>query len=153
MIGRSRHCDISLRQSSGYLRQPRGERDRNHDFNTVSRRHTILVIEGTHLTIEDLSTNGTFCDEMLLTGIKGFDLTRASPLLRLGTRESFRIKLLPDPEEVAPAAAEAAGSPLHGHFSQSSYDTCEPFDAPAVTEQVDLMHEQDIDCVDDGDGR
>jgi len=93
VLGRSRHCDISMRRCAGYLRQPGGERDKDHDFNTVSRRHAMVTVEGSVVTIEDLSTNGTFCDEVLLTEPKSFDLKHGPVLLRLGTRESFRLQL------------------------------------------------------------
>jgi pSer/pThr/pTyr-binding forkhead associated (FHA) protein len=116
IIGRSRHCDISLRQCKGYLRQPATERDLDHDFNTVSRRHATITVKGHVVTIEDLSTNGTFCNEVLLTERKSYDLAVESPLLRLGTRESFRLSLWPnslDGKELATTAANG-GQPANG---------------------------------------
>ena len=44
VIGRSRSCDISLRRCAIYLKTPPAQRDNDHDFNTVSRRHCELMI-------------------------------------------------------------------------------------------------------------
>ena len=129
VIGRSRHCDISLRQCDGYLRQAAEERDLDHDFNTVSRRHATITVTGNTVTIEDLSTNGTFCNEVLLTERKTYDLEAESPLLRLGTRESFRISLWPGTG--ASTDEEGALEPMH----RSSLETCD-HDAPVPTERA-----------------
>jgi pSer/pThr/pTyr-binding forkhead associated (FHA) protein len=111
VIGRSRSCDISLRRTSGYMKAPADERDVDHDFNTVSRRHArVEVAAGSRARIEDLSTNGTFVNGDHLSGSTEVDLVQGVCALRLGTRESFDLVLLPkdDPrlqglQTVAPA--------------------------------------------------
>lgn len=94
VIGRSRDCDISLRRIAAYLERAPDQRDGDHDFNTVSRRHVRLSVEGTTVTIEDLSTNGTYCDNQTLGEPRIVDLERGGHALRLGTRESFSLELI-----------------------------------------------------------
>lgn len=110
VIGRSRSCDISLRRTAGYLKAAPESRDTDHDFNTVSRRHVRVESSGGRIRIEDLSTNGTFVNGDHLAGSVEIDLQAGVCALRLGTRESFDIVLLPqdDPrlqglQAVAPA--------------------------------------------------
>lgn len=95
VLGRSRSCDISLRRAPGYLKSPATVRDSDHDFNTVSRRHARIEIKEGSATIEDLSTNGTFCNGESCTGMKTVDLRGSTLALRLGTRETFDLCLVP----------------------------------------------------------
>lgn len=112
VVGRSRNCDISLRRTPGYLKSPAEMRDTDHDFNTVSRRHVrIEVSPDSRVRVEDLSTNGSYVNGNHLSGSIEVDLTAGAMCnLRLGTRESFDVVLLPasDPrlqglQSVAPA--------------------------------------------------
>jgi pSer/pThr/pTyr-binding forkhead associated (FHA) protein len=95
VIGRSRSCDISLRRTAGYLKAPSDSRDVDHDFNTVSRRHARVEVSPGRARIEDLSTNGTFVNGDHLSGSIEVDLANGVCALRLGTRESFDLVLLP----------------------------------------------------------
>lgn len=97
IIGRSRSCDISLRRTPGYLKASPEARDTDHDFNTVSRRHArIEVGTNSRARIEDLSTNGTYVNGTHLSGSTEVDLGGGAMCnLRLGTRESFDIVMLP----------------------------------------------------------
>ncbi len=95
VIGRSRSCDISLRRTAGYLKAPSDSRDIDHDFNTVSRRHARVEVGPGRARIEDLSTNGTFVNGDHLSGSIEIDLANGVCALRLGTRESFDLVLLP----------------------------------------------------------
>ena len=95
VIGRSRSCDISLRRTAGYLKAPSDSRDVDHDFNTVSRRHARVEVGPGRARIEDLSTNGTFVNGDHLSGSIEVDLANGVCALRLGTRESFDLVLLP----------------------------------------------------------
>lgn len=115
VIGRSRSCDISLRRTAGYLKAPSDSRDVDHDFNTVSRRHARVEVGPGRARIEDLSTNGTFVNGDHLSGSIEVDLANGVCALRLGTRESFDLVLLPadDPrlqglQAVSPAPPGAA---------------------------------------------
>lgn len=106
VIGRSRSCDISLRRIPAYLNAPPEQRDADHDFNTVSRRHARIEIQGQRARIEDLSTNGTFVNGEFVMGSTEVDLAAGACSIRLGSRESFELKLVPKQEaEVAQAAA------------------------------------------------
>lgn len=118
IVGRSRHCDVSLRHCAGYKDQPEAERDLDHDFNTVSRRHISVTMKDNLATVEDLSTNGTYCNEILLTEPRSFDLTQESPLIRLGSRECFRLSLQ------NPLAPEKAGTTSSTRRPDASNDTC-----------------------------
>ena len=111
IIGRSRSCDISLRRIEGYTSRPAAERDNDYDFNTVSRRHVRLAIQGRSVEIEDLSSNGSFCDEERLVGVTTVDLGAGPVRLRLGTREAFLLKI---PGLIAEAPAEEADDPADG---------------------------------------
>lgn len=93
VIGRSRSCDISLRRIVAYLERPAGERDNDHDFNTVSRRHLRIDFDGHSITVEDLSTNGSYCNGELLTAPLSVEITDSPVQLRLGTRECFELGL------------------------------------------------------------
>jgi pSer/pThr/pTyr-binding forkhead associated (FHA) protein len=95
VIGRSRSCDISLRRTTGYLKAPPAVRDNDHDFNTVSRRHARIEVANNAVKIEDLSTNGTYVNGEHLQGVVEHTLESATCNLRLGTRESFDLMLLP----------------------------------------------------------
>ncbi len=95
VIGRSRSCDISLRRTAGYMKAPIDTRDADHDFNTVSRRHARVEVGESKVRIEDLSTNGTFVNGDHLSGSAEVDLANGVCALRLGTRESFDLVMLP----------------------------------------------------------
>lgn len=106
VVGRSRSCDISLRKAAAYLNAPPQVRDEDHDFNTVSRRHIRVQVKDDHLTVQDLSTNGTYINDEQVNQTHEVDLSKGSYSLRLGTRESFRLTRLPkdDPRVLAQRA-------------------------------------------------
>ena len=61
IVGRSRSCDISLRKLDSYRSMAAEDRDKDHDFNTVSRSHIrIQVLKENRVRFEDISTNGTY---------------------------------------------------------------------------------------------
>ena len=95
VVGRSRSCDVSLRRTATYLKTPPAQRDSDHDFNTVSRRHLKVSISGTTASIQDLSTNGTFFNGEPMREPQKVDLVSGPCTIRLGTRESFQLLLLP----------------------------------------------------------
>lgn len=103
VVGRSRSCDISLRKAAAYLNAPPQVRDEDHDFNTVSRRHIRVQVKDDQLTVQDLSTNGTYINDEQVNQTHAVDLSKGSYSLRLGTRESFRLTRLPkdDPRVLA----------------------------------------------------
>jgi pSer/pThr/pTyr-binding forkhead associated (FHA) protein len=117
VVGRSRSCDISLRRVAAYLKAPPATRDNDHDFNTVSRRHLRLSLRGDAVTLQDLSTNGTFYNEEPLREARTITLAiGVKHVIRLGTRETLSLELLPVEDErikelkpVVPGQAAGAG--------------------------------------------
>ena len=95
VIGRSRSCDISLRRTATYLKTPPAQRDGDHDFNTVSRRHIRLNITNNTVNVQDLSTNGSFCNGEPMREPVIIDLNTGPCTVRMGTRESVQLALLP----------------------------------------------------------
>jgi pSer/pThr/pTyr-binding forkhead associated (FHA) protein len=115
VIGRSRSCDISLRRTAAYMQLPTDTRDQDHDFNTVSRRHARVEIAASGARIEDLSTNGTYVNGSHLAGSIDVDLRAGACALRLGTRESFDLVLLPkDDPRLADMQPASAADPAVG---------------------------------------
>lgn len=110
-VGRSRSCDVSLRRIAAYLATPPAERDGDHDFNTVSRRHIRIKVTAEQASVQDLSTNGTFCNGEPLRESRQLDLNKGGCTIRLGTRESFQLVLLPqDDPRVKDLQAITTGS-------------------------------------------
>ena len=101
IVGRSRSCDISLRKLESYRNMDSDDRDNDHDFNTVSRSHIrIQVVKENHVRFEDISTNGTYWNDQLITEPVDVDLSdpNGDTIIRLGARESFRL-VLADPKD------------------------------------------------------
>ena len=94
VVGRSRSCDVSLRRTAAYLKTPPAQRDGDHDFNTVSRRHLKVIIHDNTVSIQDLSTNGTFFNGEPMREPQKVDLAVGPCTVRLGTRESFQLLML-----------------------------------------------------------
>lgn len=94
VVGRSRSCDVSLRRTAMYLKTPPAQRDSDHDFNTVSRRHLKITITDNIASIQDLSTNGTFFNGEPMREPQKVDLSSGPCTVRLGTRESFQLLLV-----------------------------------------------------------
>ncbi|TVR45504.1 MAG: FHA domain-containing protein [Planctomycetota bacterium] len=96
-IGRSRSCDISLRRCQGYRSADPQTRDNDHDFNTVSRRHVSILVEDTYVTLRDLSSNGTYLDDVPIDNEVRINMSdHNAVVLRLGTREAFILRQLKD---------------------------------------------------------
>ncbi len=95
IVGRSRSCDISLRSLESYRSMAPEDRDNDHDFNTVSRSHIrIQVLKENLVRFEDISTNGTYCNDQLITEPVDVDLIQTpETVIRLGARESFKLVL------------------------------------------------------------
>lgn len=110
VIGRSRECDISLRRSARYLEAPPASRDDDHDFNTVSRRHLTLRIDGDRAVVSDQSSNGTWCNGEPVNGTVTVDLGQGGCVVRLGTRESFDLLLLDRVDERLRGLQPVAGA-------------------------------------------
>jgi pSer/pThr/pTyr-binding forkhead associated (FHA) protein len=133
VIGRSRSCDISMRRVEGYLSQPADERDKDHDFNTISRRHVDITVNGSVVRLRDSSTNGTFINDKPLEEPSEYDLAEQGLELRLGTRETFRLAM----------AGSAGGAP--------SVSAGDDNGAALATDATDPSQRLDIEVEDHGD--
>ncbi|MGE0434970.1 MAG: FHA domain-containing protein [Planctomycetota bacterium] len=93
-IGRSRSCDISLRNSPKYLKIDPLQTQVDENFKTVSRTHVELEFKAADaLQIVDHSSNGTFVDGKRLTGSCILsNLPTKSHELKLGTNEAYRVE-------------------------------------------------------------
>ncbi len=95
VIGRSRSCDISLREVKQSHEESDPEGAKEDHYKTVSRQHVRISFKGNdEVVIEDLSHNGSFLDgERIKTSASITDLARKSHELRLGTNETFKLEL------------------------------------------------------------
>lgn len=124
IVGRSRSCDISLRKLDSYKSMEPADREKDHDFNTVSRSHIrIQVIKDNLIRCEDISTNGTYCNDELVTEPIDIDLTSdQETIIRLGARESFKLVLIDPCDASGSKSAPAAdnGEDGNGIFEDGS---------------------------------
>jgi|GEM_PF-1391784 len=100
VIGRSRECDVCLRELPAVAELAERGEDAERHFHTVSRKHAkITYHEYGRVEIEDLSSNGTFVDgQRVEISIELEDLERHPHELRLGTSVVFQLdwwKLVP----------------------------------------------------------
>jgi pSer/pThr/pTyr-binding forkhead associated (FHA) protein len=95
VIGRSRSCDISLREVKQSHEESDREGAKEDHYKTVSRQHVrISFKDNNEVMIEDLSHNGSYLDgERIKTSASITDLVKKSHELRLGTNETFRVEL------------------------------------------------------------
>jgi hypothetical protein len=101
VIGRSRRCDISMRQCLRYLELSPEERSAQHHFHTVSRQHArVSFYSADSVEVVDLSSNGTFVDDRKIDKRILNDLAAHAHVLRLGTQETFKLTIV---ETDAPA--------------------------------------------------
>ena len=93
VIGRSRSCDISLREVKSGSDDSEGAKE-DH-YKTVSRQHARISFKGdAEVVIEDLSHNGSYLDgQRIQTSATVTDLAKKSHELRLGTNETFKAEL------------------------------------------------------------
>jgi len=89
-VGRSRHCDWSLRRAPSYLKSNGDGRDViRHDlrYNSVSRKHAhIRYVAPDMVEIENLSGNGTLVDGKLVDKIVLTDCREQTHRIQLGPK-------------------------------------------------------------------
>lgn len=89
-VGRSRHCDWSLRRAPQYLKSgndQRAEIKNDLRFNSVSRKHVrISYVAPEMVEIENLSGNGTLLDGKLVDKIVLTDCHEKAHRLQLGPK-------------------------------------------------------------------
>lgn len=90
VVGRSRHCDWSLKRSPGYLKSEGDEREaitKSLEFRSVSRQHLrIAFLAEDMVELENLSANGTFLDGNRLDRIVLRDCLERTHAIRLGPK-------------------------------------------------------------------
>lgn len=90
ILGRSRHCDWSLRRAPMYLKSDKNGRDViRHDlrYNSVSRKHTrVTYLAPDMVEIENLSGNGTLVDGKLVDKIVLTDCRAETHRIQLGPK-------------------------------------------------------------------
>lgn len=88
VVGRSRHCDWSLRRAPEFLMSDadaRGAIEDDLTFNSVSRRHAKLTyVAPDMLEIENLSGNGTLVDGVSIDKLVLTDVRTRSHRIQLG---------------------------------------------------------------------
>ncbi|MDP7033796.1 MAG: FHA domain-containing protein [Planctomycetota bacterium] len=63
LIGRSSSCEVSLKRCERYLLTDPEDRKTSSGYQSVSREHLQLhFLSRTHITLQDLSSNGSFLD-------------------------------------------------------------------------------------------
>ncbi len=135
-IGRSRGCDISLRNSPKYLEIDPLQTQVDENFKTVSRTHVELEFSGADdFRIDDKSSNGTFVDGKRLTGSCVLsNLPTKSHELRLGTNEVYRVEFR---KLVKRAKIEIVKVP----DGESPPDGAVPYDPDEEVEEVEAVDE------------
>ena len=96
VVGRSRHCDLSVRRSTRYLeRADRLNVSESEAWRTVSRQHVrIAYHRPDHIVIEDLSANGSFLDGQRIEGKANIADIESSPrVLALGSVERLKLEI------------------------------------------------------------
>ncbi|MDJ0520620.1 MAG: FHA domain-containing protein [Planctomycetota bacterium] len=90
VVGRSRHCDWSLRRAPSYLKSDSDGRDdiRNDlRYNSVSRKHArVSYVSADMVEIENLSGNGTLVDGKLVDKIVLTDCRTETHRIQLGPK-------------------------------------------------------------------
>ena len=87
-LGRSRECDISLRNCPNWKQLPKEERDQHKDFLSVSRTHCRIAYQDDKwIEIQDTSVNGTFVDGKKIARLVLSDIKQNSHEIKLGPSE------------------------------------------------------------------
>ncbi|MBA3683830.1 MAG: FHA domain-containing protein [Planctomycetes bacterium] len=93
-IGRSRECEISMQKLRRYLELSEAERNASTVVNAVSRKHLRVCVSGTIAKLENLSPNGSWCDDARFDQVKHVDLAAGQVTLRVSPGESFVLMLM-----------------------------------------------------------
>ncbi len=93
-IGRSRECEVSMQKLHQYLALSESERATCKQINAVSRKHLRLSVSGTLARLENLSPNGSWCDEARFDQVKEVDLKAGRVVLRVSPTETFALMIL-----------------------------------------------------------
>jgi hypothetical protein len=95
-IGRSRACEISFQHFRRFVAlTPEEQQERESNNQSVSRKHLRLHVDGTLVTLENLSNNGSFCNDKRFDTIQHVELAKGEVTVRLGQCvEIFRLLMI-----------------------------------------------------------
>jgi pSer/pThr/pTyr-binding forkhead associated (FHA) protein len=93
VVGRSRHCDISLRNCRRWNELEKAGKLPEETSKTVSRKHIKISFYNTNsIELEDLSSNGTFVDGKRIDRLIISDIKDTPHEIQLGGGELFRLE-------------------------------------------------------------
>ena len=93
VVGRSRSCDISLRNCKQWLESEESRKTPDQSSKTVSRKHLKISFHNANsIEVEDLSSNGTFVDGKRIDRVVLTDLKDRPHEVRMGAGEVFRLE-------------------------------------------------------------
>ena len=91
-VGRSRDCDISLRNCKRWKELPKEERAKHREFLAISRTHCRIAYQDDKwIEIQDTSANGTFIDGKKIARLVISDIKQKSHDVRLGPVETMKL--------------------------------------------------------------
>ncbi len=93
VIGRSRSCDISLKNGKRLEEAEKAGEVSEETSKTVSRKHLKLIFENAgSIELEDLSSNGTFVDGKRIDRLVITDAREKTHEIQLGGGDVFRLE-------------------------------------------------------------
>ncbi|MFH1731811.1 MAG: FHA domain-containing protein [Planctomycetota bacterium] len=93
IIGRSRACDISLRNCKRWLELEETGEVPEESSKTVSRRHLKITFHNADsIELEDLSSNGTYVDGSRIDRMVITDIREAPHEVQMGGGDKFRLE-------------------------------------------------------------
>lgn len=93
VIGRSRTCDISIRNCKRWMDSEAAGQLPPESSKTVSRKHfKISYYNASSIEVEDLSSNGTFVDGKRIDRVVITDLKTRSHEIKMGAGETFQLE-------------------------------------------------------------
>ena len=92
-VGRSRSCDISLRNCKRWIELEESDGIPDETAKTVSRKHLKITFHNADsIELEDLSSNGTFVDGNRIDRLVVTDIRDAAHEVQLGGGDKFRLE-------------------------------------------------------------
>ena len=93
VVGRSRSCDVSLRNCARWIEAEKAGKNPDKATKTVSRKHVkISYYNANSIEVEDLSSNGTFVDGKRVDRVVLTDLKEKPHNVQMGAGEIFRLE-------------------------------------------------------------
>jgi len=93
IIGRSRSCDLSVRNCRRWIEAEEAGTEPKDGAKTVSRRHLKITFhDANSIELEDLSSNGTFVDGKRIDRLVVTDVKETAHEITLGGGDVFRLE-------------------------------------------------------------